>query len=61
MKLYCAWHKKYFPKEVDSKGNLFLGDKEPLKNPARTDGICPRCYEKVEKEINEAKSASVII
>ena len=51
MKVYCAWHKKYFPDEVDKNGDFYIGEKEPLDNPVRTDGICPRCAPLVKAEL----------
>jgi len=68
MKLYCAWHKKYYPDEIDSNGDFYLGEKEPFDNTRRTDGLCPstslgingmvslsnhkKCEEKLAEEIN---------
>jgi len=56
MKIYCAWHKKYFPDEVNPEGDYYLGEKEPLDNHRRTDGLCSRCSEKLNKEIDEYKT-----
>jgi len=55
MKLYCAWHKKYFPEECDGNGDYYIREKEPLDNPLRTDGMCPDCSRKANKEIEEYK------
>jgi len=55
MKRYCAWHKKFFPDECDSRGDKYLGEKEPLANPVRTDGICPKCFGILVNEINGIK------
>ena len=52
MKLYCAWHKKYYPDEVDSNGDFYIGEKEPFDNTRRTDGLCKKCEEKLAEEIN---------
>ena len=60
MELYCAWHKKFFLNECDTKGAFYIGKKEPLSNPLRTDGICPRCFELYMKELRIILSRGVI-
>jgi hypothetical protein len=55
VKTYCAWHRKYFPGECDANGDFCLGSKEPLANPARTDGVCLRCVVLLEKELERHK------
>jgi len=52
MEVFCAWHKKFFPNECDTKGDFYMGKKEPLAKTARTDGLCPRCSELQQKEID---------
>jgi hypothetical protein len=46
MKLYCAWHKKYFGRE------LFMGNKKPISNPVVTHGACRKCLVKILKEVS---------
>lgn len=33
--------------------NKFMGYKEPMDNTKVSHGICPRCYQKVMKEMGE--------
>lgn len=53
MKVYCAWHKKYFPKECDTKGDYYVRDKAPFAKEIRTDGMCPRCKKLQMKEVED--------
>lgn len=57
MKRFCAWHNQYYPEECDSRGDYFIGIKEPIENTERTDGICPDCEKIVMKEIQGIKTA----
>ena len=49
LKRYCAWHKKYFGKE------LFMGE-VPAERDGTTHGLCKDCSKLLEKEIEVTKN-----
>ena len=51
LKRYCAWHKKYFGKE------LFMGE-VPAERDGTTHGLCKDCSKLLEKEIEVTKNKS---